>query len=91
MITSGVDLHGAFFYSYPRFSMKIATWNVNSIRARMERLCAWLAAQAPDVLCLQETKVEDNVFPALDLESLSRGSVWPEDLQRCGRARAPAV
>jgi exodeoxyribonuclease-3 len=70
MITSGVDLHGAFFYSYPRFSMKIATWNVNSIRARMERLCAWLAAQAPDVLCLQETKVEDNVFPALELESL---------------------
>jgi exodeoxyribonuclease-3 len=50
--------------------MKIATWNVNSIRARMERLCAWLAAQAPDVLCLQETKVEDNVFPALELESL---------------------
>ena len=50
--------------------MKIATWNVNSIRARMERLRAWLAAQAPDVLCLQETKVEDNAFPALELESL---------------------
>jgi len=50
--------------------MKIATWNVNSIRARMERLRAWLAAQAPDVLCLQETKVEDNAFPASELESL---------------------
>ena len=50
--------------------MKIATWNVNSIRARMERLRAWLVAQAPDVLCLQETKVEDDLFPAPELESL---------------------
>jgi exodeoxyribonuclease-3 len=50
--------------------MKIATWNVNSIRARMERVRAWLAAQAPDVLCLQETKVEDKAFPAEDLRSL---------------------
>ena len=50
--------------------MKIATWNVNSIRARMERLRVWLAAHAPDVLCLQETKVEDQAFPALELESL---------------------
>jgi len=50
--------------------MKIATWNVNSIRARMERLRAWLAAQAPDVLCLQETKVEDKAFPVEELESL---------------------
>ena len=45
-------------------SMKIATWNVNSIRARMDRLRAWLVANAPDVICLQETKVEDGAFPA---------------------------
>jgi exodeoxyribonuclease-3 len=51
-------------------SMKIATWNVNSIRARMDRLRAWLVANAPDVICLQETKVEDGAFPASDLESL---------------------
>jgi exodeoxyribonuclease-3 len=50
--------------------MKIATWNVNSIRARMERLRAWLTAQAPDVICLQETKVEDKAFPSEELESL---------------------
>jgi exodeoxyribonuclease-3 len=43
--------------------MKLATWNVNSIRARNERLFAWLASAAPDVLCLQETKVEDSGFP----------------------------
>jgi exodeoxyribonuclease III len=43
--------------------MKIATWNVNSIRMRKERLLAWLAARSPDVLCLQELKVEDDGFP----------------------------
>lgn len=43
--------------------MKVATWNVNSIRARLDRLVAWLDAQQPDVVCLQETKVEDAAFP----------------------------
>jgi len=43
--------------------MKIATWNVNSIRARHERLLAWLGKHAPDVLCLQELKVTDDAFP----------------------------
>jgi exodeoxyribonuclease-3 len=43
--------------------VKLATWNINSIRARTERLLAWLRAEAPDVLCLQETKVEDMGFP----------------------------
>ena len=43
--------------------MKLATWNINSIRVRTERLVAWLAREAPDVLCLQETKVEDSGFP----------------------------
>lgn len=37
--------------------MKIATWNVNSIGARQERLLAWLEKARPDVLCLQEPKV----------------------------------
>jgi exodeoxyribonuclease-3 len=44
--------------------VKLATWNINSIRARTDRLVAWLAAEAPDVLCLQETKVEDAGFPS---------------------------
>ncbi len=43
--------------------MKIATWNINSIRMRMERLVTWLATTKPDVLCLQEIKVEDSGFP----------------------------
>lgn len=46
--------------------MKLATWNVNSIRARLPRVLGWLEAQAPDVLCLQETKVEDAQFPLDD-------------------------
>ena len=47
--------------------MRIATWNVNSIRTRMEQLTAWLARAAPDVACLQETKVEDDRFPVEEL------------------------
>lgn len=43
--------------------MKVATWNINSIRARSERLLAWLAREQPDILCLQETKVTDDIFP----------------------------
>jgi len=43
--------------------VKLATWNINSIRAREARLSAWLARERPDVLCLQETKVEDSGFP----------------------------
>jgi exodeoxyribonuclease III len=44
-------------------SVKLATWNINSIRAREERLLTWLGQEKPDVLCLQETKVEDAGFP----------------------------
>lgn len=43
--------------------MRVATWNVNSIRARLERVTAWLAEHRPDVLCMQETKIEDDAFP----------------------------
>ena len=43
--------------------MRIATWNINSIRMRQDRLVAWLAKAKPDVLCLQELKVEDAAFP----------------------------
>ncbi|HKA52487.1 MAG TPA: exodeoxyribonuclease III [Candidatus Binatia bacterium] len=50
--------------------MHIATWNVNSIRARKERVLAWVMAQQPDVLCLQETKVTDDTFPRADFEAL---------------------
>ena len=44
--------------------MRIATWNVNSIRARIDRLTAWLARSDIDVLAIQETKIGDDKFPA---------------------------
>ena len=43
--------------------MRIATWNVNSVRSHVDQLTAWLSRAAPDVLCMQETKVEDDLFP----------------------------
>jgi exodeoxyribonuclease III len=43
--------------------VKIATWNVNSLNVRLPRLIGWLTAEAPDVLCLQETKLDDAKFP----------------------------
>jgi exodeoxyribonuclease-3 len=43
--------------------MKIATWNVNSLKVRLPQVLGWLAANQPDVLCLQETKLEDANFP----------------------------
>jgi exodeoxyribonuclease III len=50
--------------------MRIVSWNVNSVRSRMDQLTAWLARAAPDVVCLQETKVEDDRFPVRELEEV---------------------
>ncbi len=47
--------------------MRIATWNVNSLKARWPRVEAWLGQVAPDVLCVQETKLADDAFPALSV------------------------
>lgn len=44
--------------------LKVATFNTNSIRARLEQVVDWLGREAPDLLCLQETKVQDKDFPA---------------------------
>lgn len=49
--------------------MRIATWNVNSVRARLNRLIPWIQQHQPDVLCLQETKVVDELFPFEFLEN----------------------
>ena len=59
--------------------MRIATWNVNSLKVRMERALEWVSYAAPDVLCLQETKLGDAAFPhmafaALGYESVHHGS-----------------
>jgi len=53
----------------------IATWNVNSLKARLPRVEEWLAAAAPDVLCMQETKMTDAQFPALTFSAMGYDSV----------------
>src|ERR1700751_25620 len=50
--------------------MRIATWNVNSIRQRIEHLMTWLKECAPDIACLQEIKCTDDAFPRLEIEAL---------------------
>ncbi|MEY2481090.1 MAG: exodeoxyribonuclease [Verrucomicrobiota bacterium] len=49
--------------------MKIASWNINSLRKRQDRLFAWLESSKPDVVCLQETKCADEQFPELAVRS----------------------
>ncbi len=50
--------------------MRIATWNVNSIKQRIDHLTAWLTERQPDIVCLQETKCVDDAFPREPLEAL---------------------
>ncbi|MEU3269481.1 exodeoxyribonuclease III [Saccharomonospora sp. NPDC006951] len=50
--------------------MRIATWNVNSVGARLPRLLAWLSSARPDVLCLQELKCADDAFPHAEIAEL---------------------
>jgi exodeoxyribonuclease-3 len=50
--------------------MRIATWNVNSVRQRIEHLATWLKECSPDVVCLQEIKCTDDAFPRLEIEAL---------------------
>ena len=50
--------------------MRLATWNVNSVKARLPRLLEWLAEAGPDVVGLQETKVATALFPAADVAEL---------------------
>ena len=50
--------------------MRIATWNVNSIRQRLDHLTRWLGEAQPDIVCLQELKCMDDAFPASDIEAL---------------------
>src|SRR3984957_1841257 len=50
--------------------MRIATWNVNSLNARLSRVEEWIEYAQPDVLCMQETKLADTAFPAMALSTL---------------------
>ena len=56
--------------------MKIASWNVNSLKVRMPHLRDWLASAAPDVIALQETKTEDAKFPAEEIAALGYRAVF---------------
>ena len=55
--------------------MRLATWNVNSLKARLGRVEEWLTEVEPDVLCVQETKLADDAFPALTLAGLGYDAV----------------
>ncbi len=50
--------------------IKIATWNVNSVRTRMHAVTKWLSEAAPDVVCLQEIKSTEETFPYMEIEAL---------------------
>ena len=56
--------------------MKLATWNVNSLAVRLPQLLDWLALHAPDALCIQETKLADDKFPAAAIEAAGYRAHW---------------
>jgi exodeoxyribonuclease-3 len=56
--------------------MKIVTYNVNGIKARLPRLIEYLAEQAPDIVCLQELKSNDDGFPEAEIRALGYGALW---------------
>ena len=53
--------------------MRIATWNVNSLKVRLPHVLAWLASNPVDILCLQETKLVDAKFPVVELQAAGYG------------------
>jgi exodeoxyribonuclease-3 len=56
--------------------MRIATYNINGIKARLPRLIEWLTETQPDVACLQEIKTQDEGFPIKDIEEAGYGAIW---------------
>jgi exodeoxyribonuclease-3 len=56
--------------------MKIATWNVNSLKVRLPQVLDWLGVVQPDILCLQETKLTDENFPADDIQAAGYAVVY---------------
>ncbi len=56
--------------------MKIVTYNVNGIKARLPRLLEYLAEAQPDVVCLQELKSSDDTFPEADIRAAGYGAIW---------------
>jgi exodeoxyribonuclease-3 len=56
--------------------MKLATWNVNSLKVRLPQVLDFLSAQAPDALCVQETKLEDAAFPLAEINAAGYQAVF---------------
>jgi len=56
--------------------VKIATWNVNSLKVRLPQVVEWLSAREPDILCLQETKLEDDRFPVAEIRAVGYYPVY---------------
>lgn len=56
--------------------MKIATWNVNSLKVRLSQVLDWLALNQPDVLCLQETKLQDENFPISEIAAAGYQTIY---------------
>jgi len=56
--------------------VKFASWNVNSLKVRLPHLLDWLAAKTPEIVCLQEIKLEDANFPLMELEAAGYHCVW---------------
>ena len=57
-------------------AVRLATWNVNSLKVRLPHLLDWLASARPDVMCLQETKTEDANFPLAEIEAAGYRAVY---------------
>ena len=57
-------------------AMKIASWNVNSLKVRLPHLLQWLSVAQPDIVALQETKLEDAKFPADELAAAGYRAVF---------------
>lgn len=72
-------------------ALSVATWNVNSIRARLGRVTSWLDRHRPSVLCMQETKVEDEAFPKEAFEKLGYQVAFHGERGRNGVAIASRV
>jgi len=56
--------------------MRIATFNINGIKARLPRLLEWLGERQPDIACLQELKTSDETFPEADIRAAGYGAIW---------------
>jgi exodeoxyribonuclease-3 len=57
-------------------TLRIASFNINGIKARLPRLLEWLEETRPDVACLQEIKTQDEGFPAAEFEKIGYGAIW---------------